>query len=43
MTERNWFREYCEKTTSHGVQYFVIKRRTLIEKLDKYKEINCIK
>lgn len=36
MTEPNSFRDYCEKTTSHGVQYFVMKRRTPIEKLVKY-------
>lgn len=32
MTKRSWIDEYCEKTTSPGVQYFVMKRRSPIEK-----------
>lgn len=32
LTKRNWFREYCEKTTSHGMKYFVMKNRSRIEK-----------
>jgi len=43
MTKRSWIREYCEKTTSHGMQYFVMKQRSRIEKLVKYYEIYFIK
>ncbi|XP_022161246.1 pickpocket protein 28-like [Myzus persicae] len=33
MTENSWFRDYCEKTTSHCMQYFVMKDRSPVEKL----------
>lgn len=33
MTKHNWFREYCKKTTSHCMEYLIMKQRSLIEKL----------
>ncbi|XP_060875934.1 pickpocket protein 11-like [Metopolophium dirhodum] len=33
MTENSWFRDYCERTTSHCMQYFVMKDRSPVEKL----------
>jgi len=42
MAKRNWIKEYCEKTTSHGMQYFVMKNRSPIEKLVKYCAIHFI-
>lgn len=32
MEEHHWFHEYCEKSTSHCICYFVMKNRPLIEK-----------
>ncbi|KAL4090752.1 hypothetical protein QTP88_025529 [Uroleucon formosanum] len=33
MTENSWFRDYCEKTTSRSMKYFVMKDRSPAEKL----------
>ncbi|XP_027844875.2 pickpocket protein 28-like [Aphis gossypii] len=33
MTEHSWFHDYCIKTTSHCMKYFVMKDRSPVEKL----------
>lgn len=35
MTNKSWFREYCEKTITPGMKYIVMEQRTLVEKLVK--------
>lgn len=39
MTEHSWFREYCEKTASPCMKYFVMDFRPGIEKLVKYLKL----
>ncbi|VVC43318.1 Epithelial sodium channel [Cinara cedri] len=38
----DWFREYCEKTTAHGMRYFVMKHRSQIEKVYWIVVLNCM-
>lgn len=36
MAQRNWFQDFCEKTTLNCMQYFVMKKRSPIEKFVFY-------